>query len=127
MTISNSGTVTINGFGAGAQGLIVKGAASQTANLTEWQNSSGTVLARVDAYGYVISNGAVLPSGVGSFETAYGGAFMGMKKTTATVANPGADIARMYFVAGTTAGTLKLVVKAGASGAETTILDNIPQ
>lgn len=28
---------------------------------------------------------------------------------------------------GTTAGTLKLVVRAGAAGAETTILDNIPQ
>jgi hypothetical protein len=52
---------------------------------------------------------------------------MGMKKTSSAVANPGADIARIYLVAGTTAGTLKLVVRAGASGAETTILDNIPQ
>ncbi len=107
--------------------LVIKGVASQTANLQEWQNSSGTVLAKVDAYGYVTSYGAVLPSGNGSFESAYGGAFMGMKKTTSAVANPGADLARIYLVAGTNAGTLKLVVRAGASGAETTILDNIPQ
>lgn len=31
--------------------LVLKGAASQTANLQEWQNSSGTVLASVDANG----------------------------------------------------------------------------
>lgn len=34
-------------------GVIVKGAASQTADLHQWQNSSGTVLARVDASGGV--------------------------------------------------------------------------
>lgn len=55
MTIANSGTVTINGFGAGSQGLIVKGAASQTANLQEWQDSAGTVLSRIDAGGNIVS------------------------------------------------------------------------
>lgn len=32
-------------------GLIVKGVASQTANLQEWQNSSSTVMAHVDSSG----------------------------------------------------------------------------
>jgi hypothetical protein len=40
---------------------------------------------------------------------------------------PGANAGRLYFRDGTNAGTLKLVVRAGAAGAETTILDNIPQ
>jgi hypothetical protein len=35
------------------KGILVKGAASQTANLQEWQNSSGTVLASVDASGNI--------------------------------------------------------------------------
>ena len=48
-------------------------------------------------------------------------------KATASASNPGADMLKMYVVAGTNAGTLKLVVRAGAAGAETTILDNIPQ
>jgi hypothetical protein len=108
-------------------GLIIKGAASQTANLQEWQNSAGNVLVKVDSYGYITSYGAILPNSNGSFEYAYGGAFIAMKKTTSAVANPVADVARMYLVAGTTAGTLKLVIKAGTAGAETTILDNIPQ
>lgn len=36
--------------------LTVKGASSQSDNLTEWQNSSSTVLARVDAVGNVKAN-----------------------------------------------------------------------
>ena len=34
-------------------GLIVKGAASQTANLQEWQNSAGTILARITSGGVI--------------------------------------------------------------------------
>jgi hypothetical protein len=33
----------------------------------------------------------------------------------------------LYFRAGTNTGTLKLVVRAGAAGAETSIIDNIDQ
>ncbi len=123
---TNSSLLVGTGYSAGI-GVIIRGNGSQTADLQQWQDSAGTVLAKVDTYGYLTSYGAVLHSGNGSFESAYGGAFMGMKKTSSAVANPGADIARIYLVAGTTAGTLKLVVRAGASGAETTILDNIPQ
>ena len=36
------------------KGLAVRGAASQTANLQEWQNSSGTALIKVDAGGMLI-------------------------------------------------------------------------
>ena len=53
MRISNSGNVLVNGFTASTVGLTVKGAASQTANLQEWQNSAGTVLASVGAYGEI--------------------------------------------------------------------------
>lgn len=42
-------------------GLVVKGAASQTANLTEWQNSSGTVLSRVASNGDIHSNAFLAP------------------------------------------------------------------
>ena len=55
MRISSTGTVTINGFTSSSKGLIVKAAASQTANLQEWQNSSGTVLSKVDKDGVFTS------------------------------------------------------------------------
>ena len=51
MRISNSGNVLINGFTASTVGLSVKAAASQTANLQEWQNSAGTVLGKITADG----------------------------------------------------------------------------
>ena len=51
MRIDFNGTVLINGFTSGVQGLIVKGAASQTADLQLWQNSAGTVLAVMTSAG----------------------------------------------------------------------------
>jgi hypothetical protein len=50
-----------------------------------------------------------------------------MRKQVAGSSPPGANVARLYLVDGTVGGTLKLVTRAGAAGAETTILDNIPQ
>lgn len=51
---SGSTTGAINAYTTAAQiGILVRGAASQTANLTEWQNSSGTVLVSVDASGNI--------------------------------------------------------------------------
>jgi hypothetical protein len=41
-------------------GTIIRGAASQTANLTEWQNSSGTILARVNSAGQFVGDGSQL-------------------------------------------------------------------
>jgi hypothetical protein len=108
-------------------GAVIRGATSQTADLLQLQNSAGTTMGRFDAYGYFSAFGYTLPSSGGSLENAYGGSFLGLKKTTSAVANPGASGGRLYFVDGTVPGTLKLVVRAGAAGAETTILDNIPQ
>jgi hypothetical protein len=49
LTVTNATTTNV--------GLVVKAAASQTANLQEWQNSAGTVLAKVNSYGDLYSTG----------------------------------------------------------------------
>jgi len=54
--ISTSGGSTITSSSSSVNPLIIKGAASQTANLQEWQNSSGTVLASVGSNGAISSN-----------------------------------------------------------------------
>ena len=51
----SSAGLTVYATAAGNPGAIVRGAASQTANLQEWQNSAGTVLANVDQTGYMWS------------------------------------------------------------------------
>ena len=114
-------------------GIVVRGVASQSANLQQWQNSAGTSLASVTAAGEIYSSNAlrspVLYTGsylfIASEENS--GGKLRMRKTTAQVSSPGANLGAIYFRDGTNAGTLKLVVRAGAAGAETTILDNIPQ
>jgi hypothetical protein len=116
------------------KGLVIRGQASQTANLQEWQNSAGTITARVTSSGEIQSvTNAV--RGVQLFTFQYwnqlqernSGGELTMTKQTAASTNPGAESGRIYFRDGTNAGTLKLCVRAGAAGAETTILDNIPQ
>ena len=51
--ISSTNTLGVSTLAANWTGLIVKGAASQSANLQEWQNSSGTVRANIYADGYL--------------------------------------------------------------------------
>jgi hypothetical protein len=110
-----------------AGSFIIRGAASQTANIQEWQNSAGTVLARIRNDGVVLGPELrTTNNGVMVREESSGGTLTQQRATTTPTA-PGANLAKMYFRDGTNAGTLKLVVRAGASGAETTILDNIPQ
>jgi hypothetical protein len=109
-------------------GVMVQGAASQSANLQEWRNSAGTILAFINSGG-TLRAPIIQTSGAGADlrEGSGGGGLATLIKMGSLPANPGANAGRLYFRDGTNAGTLKLVVRAGASGAETTILDNIPQ
>lgn len=52
--VSLNGGSTITASTASTKGLIIKGAASQTANLTEWQNSAGTVLTSISSGGNLV-------------------------------------------------------------------------
>lgn len=121
------GQLTVISTAASRIGAVIRGAVSQSANLQEWQTDTGTVRARIDSGGnFKAFNLASNNSALQIFESNSGGAVL-FGKATAQASSPGAGFATMYFRDGTTAGTLKLVVRAGASGAETTILDNIPQ
>lgn len=67
-----SGTQTLLTGAAANKGLIVKGASGQTANLQEWQNSAGTSVASVSAFGDLTLTGTLnLP-----VTTAYTGIIM---------------------------------------------------
>lgn len=118
--------ILINTRVASNKGLVVQATASQTANLIEFQNSSGTLLGRINGDGVpFFSTVRTTNSYIQAGENASGG-YIRFDKATGNF-SPGSGKAVLYFRDGTNAGTLKLVVIAGASGAETTILDNIPQ
>ncbi len=54
-------------------GQVIKGASGQTANLQEWQNSSGTVLAKVDALGVLTATNGITGSLFGTASNVQGG------------------------------------------------------
>ena len=54
--LNDFGSATISASFAGGIPLIVKGATSQTANLQEWRNSTGTTLSGIQARGTFISS-----------------------------------------------------------------------
>jgi hypothetical protein len=113
---------------AATPGIVIQGAASQTADLQQWRNSAGTIIAQVEPSGTIRTTQQIALSGnVVALSTQNSGGVMTLARSTAAASNPGANFARLYLRDGTNAGTLKLVVRAGAAGAETTILDNIPQ
>jgi hypothetical protein len=55
--VKNTGGSVITSSSASVVGLTVKGAPSQSANLQEWKNSSGTVVAYVDINGKFVTVG----------------------------------------------------------------------
>jgi hypothetical protein len=92
--------------GAGTMGLVVQGATSQTADLAEFQNSSGAVLAKIDASG----NFAAPASGYYNFGSTTGSSGYGIRDNGGTIevknsggtwGTPGAGAASTNFGAGT--------------------------
>jgi hypothetical protein len=58
--VSKVGGDTVIASGAAVKPLVLKGASSQTANLQEWQDSTGAVVASVASDGNMVGSGLVL-------------------------------------------------------------------
>ena len=94
----------INPYGAAKIGLVVKGAASQTANLQEWQNSSGTVLARITSTGTISGTNGL---------SATGGSITGVNSQANGIGGVSAGV--MWYVVSGSSGYRPLVLQAAAS------------
>ena len=70
-TNGDTGGLLINTVAAANKGLVVRGAASQTGDLQQWQNSSGTVLGMFNAYGTLTANNRIY-AGWAAFGSGYG-------------------------------------------------------
>lgn len=66
-SIGYTANAKINLQSASSVGLIIKGAASQTADLQQWQNSSGSVLSKIDAYGRLGISTSILSNSTGGY------------------------------------------------------------
>lgn len=79
-------TLTVGSRYAAGQGLIVKGATSQSANLQEWQSSAGTILASISSAGVIIA-----PNGV--FSNANAASSFGGSQINSTILSVHANAA----------------------------------
>jgi hypothetical protein len=126
-TVAAPAQVSVTSRSAGTMPLYVNAPTGQSAVLTKWAINQSTV-AQVTSVGNVQSVGfQSLPNAYLNMTEENAGGRITMTRATSAAANPGANLAKIYFRDGTVPGTLKLVVRAGTAGAETTILDNIPQ
>ena len=101
---------------------MLRGVASQSANLQEWQNSAGTVLTSVSSLGGVVAPTFNTSASMVSLGEGAGGGLMRLLRITSTPSAPGTNYGRLYFKAGTTG--LALFVM-GPTGTEVRIADNI--
>lgn len=127
LKLTDTGSQITTGVAGNVPLKVQNTATTPTADLQQWLNTAGTTtLARV------MSDGVVRATryDTNNFRALVGeeasGGFLTLTKATGALSNPSAGNARIYFRDGTNTGTLKLVVRAGTAGAETTILDNIP-
>jgi hypothetical protein len=102
--------------------LIAKGAASQSANLTEWQDSTGSILARIASDGTILSNSNVsatffsASSATGGLavQGTYALRFNGASNANFGTASPTGGVAQVQITNATTT-AVGLIVKGAAS------------
>jgi hypothetical protein len=107
-----TGTQTMIAGTANTATLIVKGAGG-TANVLEIVSTANVVVAGISQTGVLTANSITSNS-------------LALNKQATSPASPGANTAVQFIKDGTDAGTLKIAIKAGVSGAEITLVDNIP-
>jgi hypothetical protein len=117
-----SATFGITVHASGGVGQVIRGAASQSANLQEWQNSAATVLVKVDSGGSIWAPTYQSSNGYSTLGENTAGGSLKMIRATGSPTTPGTNAGRLYFKAGTTG--LALYVQ-GPTGTEIRLADNI--
>jgi hypothetical protein len=107
-----TGTQTMVAGTANSATLIIKGAGG-TANILQVMSSANVVVAGISQSGDLTANSITSNS-------------LALTKQATSPASPGANTAVQFIKDGTDAGTLKISIKAGSSGAEIVLVDNIP-
>jgi hypothetical protein len=120
--LTSNWSLRVNGGTPASVVAIIKGAASQTANLQEWQNSAGTVLSKIDSAGQITSVGLYTTNTHVAIGEANSGGAIRMTRQTASPTAPGTNFGRLYFKAGTTGLALFAM---GPTGTEVRIADNL--
>lgn len=115
------GRLSVGTGAATTIGAVIRGAASQSVNLQEWQNSAGSILANVGSLGGIVATSYSTTNGWVSLTQVNSGGALRLTRATAT-STPAASTVSLQVIAGTTGSKL---VAVGPGGTAYTILDNI--
>ncbi len=111
-TADDAAAVQFNSNAVGRKGLVVQGFAGQTANLQEWQNSAGTVLASVGATGNTLFNPSA--ASVDAFRVQSAGANV-LQVDTAARSGSGGNLVKVGNSTGTDSDTTILQLDAATA------------
>jgi hypothetical protein len=126
-TVSVPAQMSVTSRSIGTPALYVNAPTGQAVDIARFTVNFGTI-AKLTAAGNMQAQGfQTVPNSYVNIQEDSSGGRITFAKATSTPTNPGAGLAKLYFRDGTTAGTLKLVVRAGASGVEESLFDNIDQ
>lgn len=117
--MTGSAIVNIGTAASGLVGLVIRGVASQTADLQQWQNSAGTTLSKIDASGYLSTSkinftggtstvsALALSDGTLSFESTAGQLFSISNSLTGTIFSVN-DVSGLPIIEATDLGIIKI-------------------
>lgn len=124
-TVSVPAQLSVNARSVGTPAMYVNAPTSMAVDIARFTIAYSTV-AKISSAGNVQAVGfQTLPNSYVNIKEAASGGQVAMTRQTSQATNPGANYGMLYFRDGTTAGTLKLVSLAGASGTEEALVDNI--
>lgn len=122
-----TGTQTLTVSNASATPLILQAITSQTGNLLTVKNVANNVIAKIDSNGNLLANTVGTINSFVMLQEENSGGVGKLTKVSSVPVAAGSDNLKFFVRDGSTAGTLRLSIQAGASGDEVTIVDKIPQ
>jgi hypothetical protein len=122
-----TGTQTLTVSNASATPLVLQGITSQTGNLLTVKNVANNVITKIDSNGNLLANSLGTINSFVVLQEENSGGVGKLTKVSSVPTVAGSDNLKIYVRDGSTAGTLRLSIQAGASGDEVTIVDKISQ
>lgn len=122
-----TGTQTLTVSNASSTPLVIQGISSQSGDLLKLKSVSNVIVAKIDSSGNLLANTVGTLNSFALLQEENSGGVAKITKVSSLPTAAGLDNLKIYVRDGSTAGTIRLAVQAGATGDEVTIVDKIPQ
>lgn len=122
-----TGTQTLTLSNSSSTPLVIQAIASQSGDLFKVKDVSNVVITKIDANGNLLANSVGTINSYVVLQEENSGGVAKFIKVSSVPSAAGTGNMKIYIRDGSTAGTIRLAVQAGATGDEVTIVDKIAQ